>query len=401
MATAIDLKKLALADLNVAICSYEGNKIKADFFNALPQDERLNVIKQMLKMACKGYVGKKIHCLSCEHEDSHPSMGLYAEKDINRFVAGDKAVFHCLSCNATYDLLDIVGATFGIGRFSDIYAKAVDLFCEAGSCSEYKNQRPPASKEHKPYASKSKYEQALGWDFYKPIVIPFDEDSESEEYKDVMRYIKSRGLYLYDLPDHYIGSSSVNKNFFAPDVKWWVHPKSGDAYIVFINSNGSVVYRNTNRMSVRNPYFNSKGKTGIFREEQLYNGVCFVCEGCFDALCLQALGFNAVSMNGIENFKALLNKKGIYPILMPDRDKAGLNGVAELRHSFFLPDFYNADGSDFMLASNEDVNDAFQRVKKDDHEFTSWRFGLWRTYEQAVKYYGLDSKEEEQYYGFE
>ena len=53
-----------------------------------------------------------------------------------------------------------------------------------------------------------------------------------------------------------------------------------------------------------------------------------------------------------------------------------------------------------MLGKNEDVNDAFQRVKKDDHEFSEWRFGLFRTYEQAVKYYGLDS-EEEDYYGLE
>ncbi len=399
MAAQIDLKKVALADLNVAICSYKGNKIKADFFNNLLQDERLNVLKQMLKMMCNGYVGRKIHCLSCEHEDSHPSMGIYAEKDINSFVAGDKVAFHCLSCNATYDLFDIVGATFGISRFSDIYAKAVDLFCEQGACREYKSQRPPNSKEHKPYAAKSKYEQVLGWNCYNSIVLPFDENSKSEEYKDVMRYIKSRGLYLYDLPDHYIGSSSVNKNIFAPDVKWWIYPKSGDAYIAFINSNGSVVYRNTNRMSVRNPYFNSKGKVGIFREEQLYNGVCFVCEGCFDALCLQALGFDAVSMNGIENFKALLNKKGIYPILMPDRDIAGLNGVAELRRSFYLPDFYNEGGSDFMLGRNEDINDAFLRVKKDDHEFSEWWFGLFRTYEQAVKHYGLDSEEEDYYYG--
>lgn len=401
MAAAIDINKVILADLNIAINSYTGNKIKADFFNNLPQEERLNVLKQMLKTVCGGYKKGKIRCLSCEHEDVHPSMGLYAEKDIDRFVAGDRVAFHCLRCTATYDLFDVVGAVYGISRFSDIYAKTVDLLCEPGSCREYKSQRPPNLKEHKPYAAKSKYERVLGWDFYKPIILPFDETSESEAYKDVMRYIKSRGLYLYDLHEYDIDSSSVNINVFAPDVKWWVHPKSGDAYIVFINSNGSVVYRNTNRMSTRNPYFNSREKAGIFREEQLYNGVCFVCEGCFDALCLQALGFDAVSMNGIENFKSLLNKKNIYPVLMPDRDKAGLSGVAELRRSFFLPDFYNDDSSGFMLEKNEDVNEAFIRVKKDAHQFSSWRFGLFRAREQAVKFYGLDSEEEDYYYGLD
>lgn len=49
-------------------------------------------------------VRRPFHCLNPDHHDNHPSMGL---------MKGRVRV-HCLSCQATYDIFDLIGIDYGL-----------------------------------------------------------------------------------------------------------------------------------------------------------------------------------------------------------------------------------------------------------------------------------------------
>lgn len=62
-------------------------------------------------------IRRNFQCLNPDHHDNHPSMGL---------MRGGERV-HCLSCGATYDLIDLVGIDYGLNA-SEATKMAFDLY---------------------------------------------------------------------------------------------------------------------------------------------------------------------------------------------------------------------------------------------------------------------------------
>ena len=85
--------------------------------------------KEYLKTQLPEYLRNKgininapFRCLNPNHQDIHPSMS-YNPK--NQTV-------HCFSCNATYDIFEIIGLDFGLSDFKDQFDKACELFLSTG-----------------------------------------------------------------------------------------------------------------------------------------------------------------------------------------------------------------------------------------------------------------------------
>ena len=85
--------------------------------------------KEYLKAQLPEYLRNKgininapFRCLNPDHQDIHPSMS-YNPK--NHTV-------HCFSCNATYDIFEIIGLDFGLTEFKDQFTKACELFLSTG-----------------------------------------------------------------------------------------------------------------------------------------------------------------------------------------------------------------------------------------------------------------------------
>ena len=91
--------------------------------------------KQIIKYQLKNYLEQKhgidtehpFICLNPKHDDHNPSMRLYTDE------TGAPRV-HCFSCNASYDIFDLIGIDYNIKgedpkeTESLIFAKAYELY---------------------------------------------------------------------------------------------------------------------------------------------------------------------------------------------------------------------------------------------------------------------------------
>jgi len=95
------------------------------------------------------YIGvntrKNFICLSPEHRDRNPSMGY--DK------GGCRA--HCFSCNATYDIYDLVGLYFKIDDKGEQYKKVEELYGFSNNSTKKKVVKPTKKVESKPIDTES------------------------------------------------------------------------------------------------------------------------------------------------------------------------------------------------------------------------------------------------------
>jgi hypothetical protein len=84
-----------------------------------------NDIKERLKLKLPDYLDnrgiklrRKFNCLNPDHDDKNPSMSY--DKKRNKV--------HCFSCNATYDLFELIGIEYGLTSFSEQFSKACEIF---------------------------------------------------------------------------------------------------------------------------------------------------------------------------------------------------------------------------------------------------------------------------------
>ena len=86
-------------------------------------------------MLCREFLGntrKNFICLSPDHRDRNPSMGY----DKNSCRA------HCFSCNATYDIYDLVGIYFKIDDKVEQFKKVEELYGCGGNAVKKKVEKP-------------------------------------------------------------------------------------------------------------------------------------------------------------------------------------------------------------------------------------------------------------------
>lgn len=405
----LDIKKDSFKGISQAVKGYKGSKLRADRFNALSQTERIKQLR--LKSGEVFGLGKRnIRCLSKEHEDRHPSMGF----------CEDTGGFHCFACGCSFDIFDIVGRVFHCQTFEKKYGKTVKMLVEAGADTTYhssskqwcnKGKGSYTNKKANTYTSTYKGKKNSGSRYdaipdamQKPLHNPYYykiTDSVHNNGGYCLGHLQMRGIeFALILGNRQKSNNCLGICDFADKyhIRGWEY--NGALYLVFINDNGSVCRRwiggaVDSHTDIR--WWNSKDTIGIFNERDLYkNDVVFVCEGAFDALTVLAFGYNAVSINGIQNLNSAMDKGNIKAVVLMDNDDEGkraaraVNANRRKGTELFVPDFlcdgYNGDS---ILAQFKDVNEVVTpRANKNlETNIDKLRTELSRLYTEALRFY--------------
>ena len=153
-------------------------------------------------------------------------------------------------------------------------------------------------------------------------------------------------------------------------VKNWKHPKIENApespRLIIPTSDYSYLARDVRQNLNENAKKYSKQKVGaarLFNVDALNSETIFVVEGEFDAMSFYEVGFNAVALGSISNYKkfieVLLSEK-IFPtkiILALDNDKGGRSATRSLKNILDNLGFYNIIAKN-IYGEFKDANDA-------------------------------------------
>lgn len=390
----IDDSKASYKRLAEVLRQYNGAKISAESFNGATQEERIKGLRKMSGRVF-GLGNRNINCISRDHDDATPSMGFCEQ------TGG----FHCFGCGCSCDIFDIVGAVYCCKSFSEKYRKTVKLLVEDGADTAFHpkfthfgkrggnsensiNSRAYSEKNRKSGIEVSKAMQ-------KPLHNPYYHrlsDTSFEHQAACLGYLQSRMLGLF-LP---IDMEQFAEKYY---IRGWFYDCA--LYLVFINDDGTVCRRwiggaHNYHTDVR--WWNTSGNVGIFNERDLYkNDAVFVCEGIFDALTVLACGYNAVSVNGVNNLKKIRGIADIKPIILMDCDSSGRNAAQNINLNstkgteFFVPDFLLDEcNGDSVLAQFDDVNDVVSYDKYNGNKVyrtDELRSELKRLYNEGKSFY--------------
>lgn len=204
-----------------------------------------------------------------------------------------------------------------------------------------------------------------------------------EEKIDCTEFILSAEKNL-GLTDYHIRrglSWATAHKFRLGFVKNWVHPKIKNApespRLIIPTSRYSYLARDvrTNLSESAKRYSKQKfGAARIFNTSALNSDLIFIVEGEFDAMSFYEVGFEAVALGSISNYRKLLevmldkkpSAKGFLPtifILALDNDKGGRGATRMLRQIFNDMGFYNFIAQD-IYGNFKDANDALVDNRK-------------------------------------
>lgn len=275
------------------------NREQFDSFDSNARKEALKIAFEV-SFAHNGFsMDGKFLCILAEHEDKNPSMVYNVEK----------RAFHCFGCmehGQNLDLFDILMRFHNLQYFKQAFDMAESIFVM------------PKANLHK---GKELYTKPPFCHWFGPMVKAWHNPNHSiaAEIPEAVQYMASRGISIETMIEH--------------GVQVWEY--SGAWYLVFINSNGSLVRRKFMDLQNDNMYanrpakwFNQRGagKSGYFNAQILKNcgDIVFLVESCIDCMTLTELGFKSVAINSVNNLKAFLNENHYdYYVGLFDNDVAG------------------------------------------------------------------------------
>lgn len=180
--------------------------------------------------------------------------------------------------------------------------------------------------------------------------------------EDVLNYIKSRNLTIQDYPWYWTGKEGFENRLIIP----FYYQSTIVGYTARKITNGKPKY-----ISEQQPGY-------VFNIDQQYNDrkYCFVCEGPFDAISLQA---TAVLGNEISSQqRSIIESLGKEIVVIPDRDQAGyklVNQAIEYKWAVAFPDWedckdisesvvkYGKLGTMYMIISSIETNELKIKLK--------------------------------------
>lgn len=286
-------------------------------------------------------LSKNFHCLNPSHPDKNPSMGYFKEGQIVK----------CFSCDAQYDVLDLIGLDYGLNDYADKLEKAKELFHLTGS--PVKAKAVKTTVEKKPL---KKEDESDFTSFYE----------EAKKNLSQTDYYKKRGL-----------TEETAKRFGLGYVHDWQHPKTvkqgynfSSPRLIIPLSPQSYLARDT-RDDIEDkskPYVKQVvGKKEIFNLEALKGSKpVFIVEGELDAMSIYEVGGEAVALGSISMINRLVeNVKEIKPeaplIIALDNDEAGEKSAKELEAK--LKDIEQEALSVNLYGSYKDANEALIKNK--------------------------------------
>lgn len=265
------------------------------------------------------------NCLNPTHEDRHPSMK-YTDK-FNKCK--------CFSCNAFYDIFDIIGIDYNTTSFKEQLQILEKLYPDYKVLNDDKKIDYTESNE----------------------IIDFT-NYFNKCKKNICKsdYLLQRNIDLSLLEKYNIGFDET-KNLI-------VFPINENCYFA--------------RSTINNSKIKSKGISYIWNEnlikESNENSIIYVTESIIDSLSLESIDPNikTISLNGLPNYKRLLsvskdnNYNGIF-VLTFDNDKTGneyQSLVKDELNKINITSFGTTMINNFLSDECKDLNEALIKDKE-------------------------------------
>lgn len=281
---------------------------------------------------------KAFSCINPEHNDRHPSM---------RINPKNRAYCKCFSCDAYYDVFDVVAIYNGLERGSK--EAFIKTFEELGINID--DQRQTTSKGKKTTSNANK--TALSTKEAPLDTINIDTEVETAcktlyANEDAIKHFKARGLSEKTIKDNKLGYSPEGMNALLkayPTHKKHERGQGFYKYIIPIMKDGkpinfiSEIDDRKHTDDYNKKYAKVKETTDtlyLIDNLKTKDGFIFVCEGYFDALSLEEIGQKAVALGGTAQDRLLdqltdeaIKRNNKY-IIATDNDKVGRKTAVRL-----------------------------------------------------------------------
>ena len=284
-------------------------------------------------------------CLNPEHYDKNPSMGL---KGFN---------CHCFSCQASYDIFDLIALDNGLPLQSKEAMEATYRYCGISVDDDTQSHIHNST-----YTTRVTQYSKAGDKMSEEAKIDISEEVEAAHHelyttagKPFLDYLYRRGLTDDIIKTYKLGYDSRGFNHILaryPQHLTGIDRNSIDhtvglynSIIPIIDENGKAVYF-TSRISdeSRQSDYNGKYKKPKGLSQPLFNGrylkkdtpeILFICEGIFDALSIEEAGQKAIALQGVGYNKILDLCREYKPktsfIYISDNDEAGKEAAAKIK----------------------------------------------------------------------
>lgn len=357
-----------------------------------------NYVKQNLEnyLMHKGIdTKKKFRCLNPMHNDRHPSMSY----DKNRYKV------HCFSCNADYDIFDVIGLDYGLTNTAEIFNKTYELF--GITTDDAYNSHSNKKSMHVNFSFTGKHQKQNNLSTIHNIgnnqlhnIEDFQENGFKPDFKDVIEnahkkllenkkalsYLQSRGLSLeiikayklgYDIkghnhlleayPQHKSNSQKIGLYRYVfpyleenEKISYFITEISDRSQIDTFNKKYRKINKGINQNQLESQLFNER-----YLKMQQVPSVIFICEGIYDALSLEQAGAKAIALMGIGHKRLLSICKTFKPnttfIISLDNDTAGIQSTNKIKDGL---NQLNIPFRVQTLQIGKDINEALQIDKK-------------------------------------
>lgn len=280
------------------------------------EKEKYNKIKNFLQeyLELKGInTNKLFRCVNKNHEDKNPSMAFYKNKNICK----------CFGCGQTYNIFQIIGLEYGVDNFYSQLKIAENLY----------DHREKITNMDKLYSTKTTIGNYQGKeDINKKTIVKNNNLSDSKKrYGQYVLKCKKEINKTDYLLKRGISKEVIEKNNIGYDENF----KNGEWKALIIPTGwGSITARNTD--STSKDRIRKIGNAAIFNYWKLKNKEpFFIVEGEIDALSIETLGENAISLGSVNNIQLLMKKFEEDKVenkfyLMLDNDEVGRKTQKEL-----------------------------------------------------------------------
>lgn len=279
---------------------------------------------------------KNFACLSGTHKDSNPSMALIPNG--NRI--------HCFSCNATYDLFDLIGMDYGLNEFKDQLDKAIEIF-NINGVEAYQNPNRSEQKTVAIHDSNKRNAESFSKDY----------ENWNRNIKECT-YLQERGIsteIANKLQLGYCTAFSTKDGVTGKFTKWNA--------LIIPTSDNSYVARNTDKGADKKNRYRYRGTKTPFNLQAVKTSSepIFITEGQLDAISIIETGRQAIALGGTDNkilFKAIEENRPKKPLILAlDNDEVGEKSskeIAEELTSLQIPYIE----SDNLYGEYKDANEA-------------------------------------------
>ena len=300
------------------------------------------------------------NCLNPEHTDRKPSMSY------NRAAQN----VHCFSCNATYDILDLIGIDYGITDYNGQLAKACSLYGITLD-SNAADKREPQQRPPKPPAQTPAKDPEEILDFTSQIEQAHEELLANPE---ALEHYTSRGLTLETIKRFKLGYAAKGLNSLLqahPEHQSRQSKESLYKYILPFSTRGKACYfvaeisDRGQTDDFNGKYAKPKGLTQpLYNEDMLQDPppAIYICEGIFDALSYEQLGARAIALLGTSHTRLIDLVRRYKPktqfIIALDNDEAGKTTATKLAAALKEA---GAHGITDMPKGGKDANEVLQK----------------------------------------